>query len=93
MTNLGTFGGTLVSFGLNDRGQVIGTSNLAGDGTRTRFLGERHLPTCTRRRPEETITANAINDGKVAGAADEHGGSGRAVIWETGRHQPGNPER
>jgi probable HAF family extracellular repeat protein len=44
MRNLGTLGGLMAfTSGLNNKGQVVGTSNLAGDQTSHPFLWERGL--------------------------------------------------
>jgi probable HAF family extracellular repeat protein len=45
MKDLGTLGGTLgVPYSMNERGQVVGQSNLAGDQTAHPFLSERGKP-------------------------------------------------
>ena len=92
MTDLGTLGGTSgVSLGLNNRGQVIGVSNLAGDQFADPFLWDRgHLIDLYAETTGGNFwTANAINDaGRIVGAADfsSTGGSGfGAGLWKNGK--------
>jgi probable HAF family extracellular repeat protein len=74
MKDLGTLGGTFgLSLGINNQGQVIGISNLAGDQTADPFLWEKGklIDLFTETAGGNLITANAINDaGKIVGAAD-----------------------
>jgi probable HAF family extracellular repeat protein len=87
MRDLGTLGGTL-SFtnGLNNRDQVVGQSNLAGDLIFHPFLwdGRRLLDLGTF--GGSTGQAIAINDaGAVAGVADFAGDQTHdAFLWENG---------
>ena len=85
MLDLGTLGG---SFGmpnaLNNRGQVIGFSNLAGDQTSDPFLWEEgkltDLNTITI--GGNPITANEINDaGEIIGAAAFPNAPYDAYLW------------
>jgi probable HAF family extracellular repeat protein len=91
MTDLGTLGGTFgAAGGLNNSGQVIGISNLAGDQAADPFLWERgHLiDLFTETTGGNFITADAINDaGDIAGAADFSSAGGLpfvAALWRTG---------
>jgi probable HAF family extracellular repeat protein len=87
MLDLGTLGGTLGNpSSLNNRGQVVGTSNLAGDRTSHPFLwtkssGMQDLGTLGG---DDGVT-NWINDaGDIAGKADLPGPSPQnhdAVLW------------
>ncbi len=91
MTDLGTLGGTFgFSTALNNRRQVIGVSNLAGDQTADQFLwdGGKLIDLYTATTGGSVITANAINDaGQIVGAADfssTGGSSFSAVLWKNG---------
>lgn len=75
MIDLGTLGGTFgVPSALNNRGQVVGQSNLPGDqpGNFDPFLwdGEKLIDLFTNSTGGNPFTANAINDaGHVVGTA------------------------
>jgi probable HAF family extracellular repeat protein len=95
MLDLGTLGGVLgKSFALNNRGQVVGESNVAGDQTCHPFLwdkteGMRDLGTLGG----DGGLATWLNDaGEVVGKADLSGASGpcdgselhHAFLWKNG---------
>ncbi len=91
MTDLGNLGGTGVTVtALNNRGQVIGAANLAGDQIADPFLwdGEKLIDLYTSTTGGNVKTANAINDGgEIVGAGDfsSTGASGfSAVLWKNG---------
>jgi probable HAF family extracellular repeat protein len=95
MRDLGSLGGTLAGFGganqqgaLNNRGQVIGLSNLPGDQTADPFLwdGEQMIDLNTHTIGGNPESANALNDaGEIVGTAAF---SGRpfsdAYLWRKG---------
>jgi probable HAF family extracellular repeat protein len=89
MTDLGTLGGTcgFVS-GQNDRGQVIGQSDLAGDLTFHPFLWDGKQMRDLGTLGGDTGVANWINDeGDIAGKADLPGTPPQnhdAVLWRDG---------
>jgi probable HAF family extracellular repeat protein len=97
MRDLGTLGGTLGVVGalnnsgsggaLNDRGQVIGTSNLAGDLTHHAFMWERGVLRDLGTLGGPNSEAYWMNEnGAVVGRADVPGDSGNhhAVMWKDG---------
>jgi probable HAF family extracellular repeat protein len=91
MINLGTLGG-ICSFtsGLNNKGQVVGQSDLAGDTTTHPFIWDREKR--PRLRDLGTLGgtfgfATSLNDsGQVAGAATTKTDQAlHAFLWEKGR--------
>ena len=96
MRDLGTLGGTLASVasfalpgggGLNNRGQVVGTSNLRGDNTWHPFLWSHGKMTDLGTLGGMNGEAYWINDnGDVVGRADIAGSSDHhAFLWSRGR--------
>lgn len=79
MQDLGSLGGTLAGCGclnqqggLNNRGEVVGLSNLPGDQTADPFPwdGEQLIDLFTSSAGGSPVTASATNDdGEVVGAA------------------------
>jgi probable HAF family extracellular repeat protein len=89
MTDLGTLGGTCgFVTGQNDRGQVIGQSDLAGDLTFHPFLWDKGALRDLGTLGGDTGVANWINDaGGIAGKADLPGPTPQnhdAVLWADG---------
>jgi probable HAF family extracellular repeat protein len=88
MVDLGTLGGTSgLPTGLNNRGQVIGQSYLAGDQTADPFLwdGEKLIDMFTSGIGGSFVVANGINDaGEVVGAAAFSNNAFAAAIWRNG---------
>ena len=91
MTDLGTLGGTFgFSTALNNRGQVIGQSNLAGDQIYDQFFwdGRKLIDLFTSTTGGNVITANAIDDaGQIVGGADFSATGASpfsAVLWRKG---------
>ena len=88
MVDLGTLGGTNGSpLALNNAGQVIGTSNLAGDQTSDPFLWEKGnlIDLATNTSGATVVTANAINDaGEIVGGAAFADAPFDAYLWRKG---------
>ncbi len=89
MLDLGTLGGTFgYPTALNNRSQVVGQSNLAGDLTSHPFLWDRGVLTDLGTLGGDTGTTNWINDaGEIAGKADLPGMLPQkhdAVLWKNG---------
>ena len=93
MHDLGTLGGTLgvvgtrnggSGGGLNSRGQVVGTMNLAGDLTHHPFLWDRGVLTDLGTLGGTNGEAYWINDaGEIVGRADLTGTTNHhAVLWQ-----------
>ena len=85
--DLGTLGGTVgTTFWINNRGQVVGQSNLAGDATFHSFLWDRGVLTDLGTLGGNNSTAFALNDaGEVAGRADVPGSKTHdAFLWKHG---------
>jgi probable HAF family extracellular repeat protein len=91
MLDLGSFGGTNCIAGcanwLNDRGQVVGSSNLTGDSTAHPFLWSEHEGMKDLGTLGGTFgLANWVNeDGEVVGAATTKGDQALlAFLWKDG---------
>jgi len=88
MVDLGTLGGTFgVSVGMNNTGQVIGDSNLAGDQAHHAFVWDKKAglqDLGTLKGYSVLSHANWINDaGEIVGDSDSPTGS-RAFLWKKG---------
>jgi len=95
MYDLGTLGGTFgvvgtrnggSGGGVNNRGQVVGTMNLAGDRTHHPFLWDRGVLTDLGTLGGTNGEAYWINDaGEIVGRADLAGTTNHdAVLWKNG---------
>jgi len=88
MKDLGSLGGTIaVATFLNDNGQVIGYSNLAGDVTYHPFLWDANGMTDLHTLGGNNGSAIWINDaGQIVGGADLPGSQvHHAVLWQNGQ--------
>jgi probable HAF family extracellular repeat protein len=86
MTDLGTLGGTLgFPNALNNRGQVVGVSTLAGDRANHAFIWERNVLTDIGTLGGHNSAAYWINDaGQVAGVSDLADDTHHAFVWKDG---------
>jgi probable HAF family extracellular repeat protein len=86
MRDLGNLGGTYgFPNGMNDRGQVVGLSNLAGDQAFHPFLWDGNTLLDLGTLGGSTGQAIAINDaGEVAGVADLPVSGHDAFLWNDG---------
>jgi probable HAF family extracellular repeat protein len=88
MIDLGTLGGTSGGpIALNNRGQVLGISNLAGDQFADFFLWDNgKLTDLTAQSSGGTLwVASAINDaGQIVGGASFPGQDFDAAVWQNG---------
>jgi probable HAF family extracellular repeat protein len=91
MSDLGTLGGSSgIAFSLNNAGQAVGISNLAGDQVADPFLWNKGklIDLFAETIGGSFWTANAINDaGRIVGAADFSGTGGSgfgAGLWKNG---------
>jgi probable HAF family extracellular repeat protein len=88
MQDLGTFGGTFGNpTALNNRGEVIGFSNLSGDQSFHPFLWEQGnlLDLYTNTSGGNPLTADAISEeGEIVGAAAFPNQSSDAYLWRKG---------
>ena len=92
MKDLGSLGGSLgwansESGGFNNRGEMIGISNVAGDMIAHPFLwdGEKLIDLNTATIGGNPVTANEISDaGEVIGTAVFPNGASDAYLWKDG---------
>jgi probable HAF family extracellular repeat protein len=86
MTDIGTLGGTF-GFGnaVNNGGQVVGFSDVAGDLTNHAFFWDSGVLTDIGTLGGDNGSANWINDaGQVVGTADLPDGTHHAFVWRKG---------
>jgi probable HAF family extracellular repeat protein len=81
-------GGTVTNFAfdINDRGQIVGFSNVAGDMTTHAFLWQNGVMTDLGTLPGDFASfAYAINDlGQVVGQSIDQNGNPRGFLWQNG---------
>jgi probable HAF family extracellular repeat protein len=89
VADLGSLGGVINNFALaiNNRGQVVGYSDLLGDSTFHAFLWQNGVMTDLGTLPGDVFSvANAINDGDqvVGQSCNSDFSVCRAFLWQTG---------
>jgi probable HAF family extracellular repeat protein len=86
MIDAGTLGGTIgIANGLNNRGQVVGFSDLAGDIVNHAFISENGVIRDIGTLGGDNSVGNWINDaGQVAGISDLADGTHHAFVWKDG---------
>jgi probable HAF family extracellular repeat protein len=86
MRDLGTLGGAFgYASGLNNRGQVVGFSDLEGDLTNHAFIWDRGVLTDIGTLGGDNSSAFWINDaGQVVGNADLPDGTHHGFVWSNG---------
>jgi probable HAF family extracellular repeat protein len=86
--DLGNLGGTLnnLSQDINERGQVVGLSDLPGDATFHAFLWQHNVMTDLGTLPGDVHSnGESINiKGEVVGRSSDSSFNGRAFVWQNG---------
>ena len=87
--DLGSLGGALknLATGINERGDVIGFSDLAGDATSHAFLWTKHngMQDLGTLPGDSSSSAFGINEeGQVVGQSCDQNNNCRAFLWENG---------
>jgi probable HAF family extracellular repeat protein len=87
--DLGSLGGVAnnLPFAINNRGQVVGQSDLPGDATFHAFLWtiERGMQDLGTLPGDVTSGALGMNNkGQVVGGSNDANGNGRAFLWQDG---------
>jgi len=86
VTDLGTLGGTLsAATDMNDKGQIVGWSRLAGSSDNRAFIWEDGVITDLGTLGGSSSVAWGINNrGQVVGTSTLANGTARAFLWEKG---------
>ena len=86
VTDLGTLGGTLsVATDMNDKGQIVGWSQLEGSSDNRAFIWENGVMTDLGTLGGSSSIAWGINNhGQVVGTSTLANGTARAFLWEKG---------
>lgn len=87
MINVGTLGGTFgIGNAVNNHGQVVGLSNVAGDIGNRAFFWDRGVLTDLGTLGGDNSQAEWINEaGQVVGKADLPDGAHHAFLWKHGK--------
>jgi probable HAF family extracellular repeat protein len=87
-TDLGSLGGAFnnAAWAINNRGQIVGASDLPGDNTGHAFLWQSGVMTDLGTLPGDFASiASSINDrGDVVGQSCDADGNCRAFLWQDG---------
>jgi len=88
VTDLGSLGGAgnNIAYAINNRGQIVGASDLPGDNTGHAFLWQKGVMTDLGTLAGDfSSAAFGINDnGQVVGLSCDQSGNCRAFLWESG---------
>jgi probable HAF family extracellular repeat protein len=88
-TNLGSLGGVINNFAvsINDQGQVVGLSDLVGDGTSHAFLWQNGIMTDlgTLSGDFSSVACEINNRGQVVGQSCDVDFNCRGFLWEDGK--------
>jgi probable HAF family extracellular repeat protein len=88
ITDLGNLGGAVnnIAYAINNRGQIVGASDLPGDSTGHAFLWQRGVMTDLGTLSGDFASlAHAINElGQVVGQSIDQNGNSRAFVWQSG---------
>jgi probable HAF family extracellular repeat protein len=85
--DLGNFGGTVnFAYDINNRGQVVGQSNLTGDTTNHAFLWQNGVMTDLGTLPGDgaSLATNINSKTQVVGPSFDASGNPRAFLWQDG---------
>ena len=87
--DLGNLGGVITNYaaGINSRGEVIGSSDLAGNATGHAFLWTKHkgMQDLGTLSGDVSSSAFGINEeGQVVGVSCDASGNCRAFLWQDG---------
>jgi probable HAF family extracellular repeat protein len=88
VTNLGSLGGVMnnLAVSINNRGQVVGVSDLAGDATFHAFLWQNAVMTDlgTLSGDFSSLASEINDDGQVVGQSCDMNFNCRSFLWENG---------
>src|SRR5271165_3830387 len=86
--DLGNLGGTFnnAAFAVNDRGQIIGGSDLPGDTYQHAFLWQKGVMSDLGTLQGDVVSAalGINNRGQITGVSDDGNGNIRAFLWQNG---------
>ncbi len=86
--DLGNLGGSFnnAAFAINERGQIIGASDLPGDTYQHAFLWQKGVMSDLGTLPGDVVSAalGINNRGQITGVSDDGNGHIRAFLWQNG---------